>query len=200
MDVFLYIYLVINKIHCRYGKWYYDSFSQRMAGGKRDGGRSEGQPADASWGCGADQQDAQFDVVFGEDSRLKRVKNSAENFNIVRKIVLGLLKNDGIDYERRKSRSNVGCCSPLTTRNISKVCWKDCNAGLAPNHKHLIVNECGFLLLFLPKERAKSCFRTNSGWKKTDFLFNRHRCKKLAYSCGCRVKKNRSQTEAVFYC
>ena len=44
----------------------------------------------------------QLDVVFGEDSSLKRVKNSAENFNIVRKIVLGLLKNDGIDYGKKK--------------------------------------------------------------------------------------------------
>lgn len=44
----------------------------------------------------------QLDVVFGEDSSLKRIKNSAENFNIVRKIVLGLLNNDGIDYGKKR--------------------------------------------------------------------------------------------------
>lgn len=41
----------------------------------------------------------QLDVVFGEDSSLKRVRNSAENFNTVRKIVMGMLKNDGVDYK-----------------------------------------------------------------------------------------------------
>lgn len=43
----------------------------------------------------------QLDVVSGKDSSLKRVKNSTENFNIVRKIILGLLKNDGIDYGKK---------------------------------------------------------------------------------------------------
>ena len=44
----------------------------------------------------------QLDVIFGEDTSLKRMKNSAENFNIIRKIVLGVLKNDGIDYGKKK--------------------------------------------------------------------------------------------------
>ena len=44
----------------------------------------------------------QLDVVFGEDTSLKRIKNSAENFNMVRKMILGLLRNDGIDYGKKK--------------------------------------------------------------------------------------------------
>jgi predicted transposase YbfD/YdcC len=35
-----------------------------------------------------------LDVVFGEDGALKRKENSAENFNIVAKVALGLLEND----------------------------------------------------------------------------------------------------------
>ena len=44
----------------------------------------------------------QLDVVFGEDLSLKRIKNSAENFNMVRKMILGLLRNDGVDYGNKK--------------------------------------------------------------------------------------------------
>ena len=44
----------------------------------------------------------QLDVVSGEESSLKRVKNSAENYSIVRKTALGLLNNDGIDYGRKR--------------------------------------------------------------------------------------------------
>lgn len=44
----------------------------------------------------------QLDVVFGEDTSLKRIRNSAENFSIVRKMILGMLRNDGIDYGKKK--------------------------------------------------------------------------------------------------
>lgn len=43
-----------------------------------------------------------LDVTFDEDSSLKRDRNSAENFNIVRKIVMGVLKNDGVDYGKKR--------------------------------------------------------------------------------------------------
>jgi predicted transposase YbfD/YdcC len=35
-----------------------------------------------------------LDVIFGEDGALKRKGNSAENFNIIAKVALGLLEND----------------------------------------------------------------------------------------------------------
>lgn len=44
----------------------------------------------------------QLDVIFDEDSCLKRVRNSAENFNIIRKIVMGALRNDGVDYGKKR--------------------------------------------------------------------------------------------------
>ena len=44
----------------------------------------------------------QLDVIFDEDSCLKRMRNSAENFDIVRKIVMGVLRNDGVDYGKKR--------------------------------------------------------------------------------------------------
>ena len=43
-----------------------------------------------------------LDVVFGEDLSTKRIHNSAENFNIIRKLALNILKNDGVDYEKKR--------------------------------------------------------------------------------------------------
>jgi predicted transposase YbfD/YdcC len=43
-----------------------------------------------------------LDVTFGEDSDTKREGNSAENFNIIRKMALNVLKNDGVDYGKKR--------------------------------------------------------------------------------------------------
>ena len=43
-----------------------------------------------------------LDVTFGEDSATKREKNGAENFNIIRKIALNVLKNDEVDYGKKR--------------------------------------------------------------------------------------------------
>ena len=50
---------------------------------------------------GVESMHWQLDVVYDEDSCLKRMRNSAENFNIIRKIVMGALRNDGIDYGKK---------------------------------------------------------------------------------------------------
>ncbi len=43
-----------------------------------------------------------LDVVFGEDLSTKRSRNSAENFNIISKMALNVLKNDGVDYGKKR--------------------------------------------------------------------------------------------------
>lgn len=43
-----------------------------------------------------------LDVTFGEDADTKREGNSAENFNIIRKMALNVLKNDGVDYGKKR--------------------------------------------------------------------------------------------------
>lgn len=47
-----------------------------------------------------------LDVQFGEDASLKRTKNSAENFNIIRKIVVNLMKEDGYTHLVKKMSIN----------------------------------------------------------------------------------------------
>ncbi|MDL2308943.1 ISAs1 family transposase [Bacteroidales bacterium OttesenSCG-928-C03] len=43
-----------------------------------------------------------LDVQLGEDASLKRVDHSAENFNVIRKIVVNLMKEDGYDHSVKK--------------------------------------------------------------------------------------------------
>ena len=43
-----------------------------------------------------------LDVTFGEDSATKRKDHGAENFNTIRKIALNVLKNDGVDYGKKR--------------------------------------------------------------------------------------------------
>ena len=41
-------------------------------------------------------------MTFGEDADTKREGNSAENFNIIRKMALNVLRNDGVDYGKKR--------------------------------------------------------------------------------------------------
>jgi hypothetical protein len=43
-----------------------------------------------------------LDVVFGEDLSTKRSQNSAENFNIISKMATNILRNDGVDYGKKR--------------------------------------------------------------------------------------------------
>ena len=63
--------------------------TKRVAGGIR-----------SHWGV--ESMHWMLDVVFGEDLSTKRSRNSAENFNIIRKMALNVLKNDGVDYGKKR--------------------------------------------------------------------------------------------------
>ena len=43
-----------------------------------------------------------LDVVFGEDSATKRKDHGTENFNTISKMALNVLKNDGVDYGKKR--------------------------------------------------------------------------------------------------
>jgi len=43
-----------------------------------------------------------LDVTFGEDADTKREGYSADNFNTVRKMAMNVLKNDGVDYGKKR--------------------------------------------------------------------------------------------------
>lgn len=45
----------------------------------------------------------QLDVLLDEDRSLKRAGNSAENFNIIRKMVVNLMRNDDYQFKKKKS-------------------------------------------------------------------------------------------------
>ena len=43
-----------------------------------------------------------LDVTFGEDADTKREGYSADNFNTIRKMAMNVLKNDGVDYGKKR--------------------------------------------------------------------------------------------------
>lgn len=54
---------------------------------------------------GVESMHWQLDVLLNEDGSLKRAGNSAENFNIIRKMVVNLMRNDAYPFKKKKKKS-----------------------------------------------------------------------------------------------
>lgn len=52
----------------------------------------------------------ELDVLFREDGQLKRIGNSAENFNVISKIVLGLIDNDKSVKNSKPNKRLMAAC------------------------------------------------------------------------------------------
>ena len=74
-------------------RYYITSMKRRRAEQCKDAIRSH-------WGV--ESMHWSLDVTFGEDSATKRKDHGAENFNTIRKIALNVLKNDGVDYGKKR--------------------------------------------------------------------------------------------------
>jgi len=58
---------------------------------------------------GVESMHWQLDVLLGEDRSLKRAGNSAENFNMIRKMVINLMRNDDYEFpQKRKKKKSLG--------------------------------------------------------------------------------------------